>query len=84
MLSVSLCLRAKEEPGSTTTSENVQFESWSRPEVLMGPASISPRSPNVLDVLREIEREWRAELGPKNFTQLKELLCRIWESPLVR
>ena len=35
-------------------------------------------------VLREIEREWRAELGPSDFAQLKELLFRIWESPLVR
>lgn len=37
-----------------------------------------------LEVLREIEREWRAELGPKDFSQLKELLFRVWESPLVR
>ena len=37
-----------------------------------------------LEVLREIEREWRAELGPKDFAQLKELLFRVWESPLVR
>jgi DNA-binding MarR family transcriptional regulator len=37
-----------------------------------------------LDVLREIEREWRTELGPKDFAQLKGLLFRVWESPLVR
>jgi len=37
-----------------------------------------------LEVLREIEREWRAELGAKDFAQLKELLFRIWESPLIR
>jgi DNA-binding MarR family transcriptional regulator len=37
-----------------------------------------------LEVLREIEREWRTELGPKDFAQLKELLFRVWESPLVR
>jgi DNA-binding MarR family transcriptional regulator len=37
-----------------------------------------------LEVLQEIEREWRAELGPRNFAQLKELLFRIWESPLIR
>lgn len=37
-----------------------------------------------LEVLRDIEREWRAELGPKDFAQLKELLFRVWESPLVR
>ncbi len=36
------------------------------------------------DILRDIEREWRAELGPKDFAQLKELLCRVWESPLIR
>jgi DNA-binding MarR family transcriptional regulator len=36
------------------------------------------------DILREIEREWSAELGPKSFAQLKELLFRVWESPLVQ
>ncbi len=38
----------------------------------------------VHDVLRDIEREWSAELGPKRFAQLKELLCRVWNSPLIR
>jgi DNA-binding MarR family transcriptional regulator len=38
----------------------------------------------VHDILRDIEREWSAELGPKPFAQLKELLLRVWESPLVR
>jgi DNA-binding MarR family transcriptional regulator len=38
----------------------------------------------VLEVLRETEREWRAELGPKDFAQLKELLFHVWESPLIR
>jgi DNA-binding MarR family transcriptional regulator len=37
-----------------------------------------------IEVLYQIEKEWRAELGPKDFTQLKELLFRIWEGPLVR
>jgi DNA-binding MarR family transcriptional regulator len=36
------------------------------------------------DILREIEREWRAELGPREFAQLKNLLSRVWESPLTR
>lgn len=36
------------------------------------------------DVLRHIEREWGAELGPKHFAQLKELLLLVWESLLVR
>jgi DNA-binding MarR family transcriptional regulator len=36
-----------------------------------------------LDVLREIEREWLAELGPKDFAKLKEILFRVWESPLI-
>jgi len=36
------------------------------------------------DVLRDIEREWSAELGPKEFARLKELLSRVWESPLIR
>lgn len=36
-----------------------------------------------IEVLREIEREWRAELGAKDFARLKTLLFRVWESPLV-
>jgi DNA-binding MarR family transcriptional regulator len=38
----------------------------------------------VHDILRDIEREWKAELGPKDFGQLKELLSRVWESALIR
>lgn len=37
-----------------------------------------------IEVLRDIEREWNAELGPRDFAKLKELLFRVWESPLVR
>jgi len=37
-----------------------------------------------IEVLRDIEREWKAELGPRDFAKLKELLFRVWESPLVR
>jgi DNA-binding MarR family transcriptional regulator len=36
------------------------------------------------EILRDIEREWSAELGPKRFTKLKALLLRVWESPLTR
>src|SRR5512142_2946363 len=36
------------------------------------------------DILRDIEREWNAELGSRHFAQLKELLFRVWESPLTR
>jgi DNA-binding MarR family transcriptional regulator len=36
------------------------------------------------DVLREIEDEWTSELGASRFRQLKALLLRVWESPLVR
>jgi DNA-binding MarR family transcriptional regulator len=39
-------------------------------------------SAKIHDVLRDIEREWSAELGPQRFTQLKELLLRVWESRL--
>jgi DNA-binding MarR family transcriptional regulator len=35
------------------------------------------------DILRVIEREWSAELGPKRFNELKALLLRVWESPLI-
>ena len=38
----------------------------------------------IYDILRGIEREWSAELGPKRFAKLKELLARVWESPLTR
>jgi DNA-binding MarR family transcriptional regulator len=34
------------------------------------------------EILRTIEEEWRAELGSEAFAQLKELLLRVWESPL--
>lgn len=37
-----------------------------------------------IEVLRQIEREWSVELGAKDFAKLKELLFRIWDSPLVR
>ncbi|HET9067662.1 MAG TPA: MarR family winged helix-turn-helix transcriptional regulator [Amaricoccus sp.] len=38
----------------------------------------------IIDVLRDIEREWNTELGPTEFRQLKELLGRVWDSPLTR
>ena len=38
----------------------------------------------VVEILRGIEREWRDELGPTDFAQLKELLFRVWDSPLTR
>jgi DNA-binding MarR family transcriptional regulator len=37
-----------------------------------------------IEVLRDIEREWSDELGPEDFGQLKKLLLRVWESPLIR
>jgi DNA-binding MarR family transcriptional regulator len=36
------------------------------------------------DILGEIERDWSAELGPTRFAELKELLFRVWDSPLIR
>lgn len=38
----------------------------------------------IIEILRGIERDWSAELGPKRFAELKELLIEVWESPLVR
>jgi DNA-binding MarR family transcriptional regulator len=38
----------------------------------------------IIDILRDIEREWSAELGPRHFALLKALLCRLWNSPLIR
>jgi hypothetical protein len=36
------------------------------------------------DILRDIEREWAAELGAKRFAELKALLAALWNTPLVR
>jgi DNA-binding MarR family transcriptional regulator len=38
----------------------------------------------IQEILRNVEREWSAELGAKPFAELKGLLLRVWESPLVR
>ena len=38
----------------------------------------------IANILRDIEREWVAELGPKRFTQLKALLGLVWGSRLLR
>jgi len=38
----------------------------------------------MVDILREIEREWSAELGAKRFAELKELLFSVWDSSLTR
>lgn len=35
-------------------------------------------------ILRDIEQEWKAELGAREFAQLKRLLGRVWESSLTR
>ncbi len=37
----------------------------------------------IVDILIHIEREWSAELGPKDFAQLKRLLGRVWDSSLI-
>ena len=38
----------------------------------------------MIDILRDIERDWSEELGPRQFKELKTLLCRVWDSPLAR
>ena len=38
----------------------------------------------MIDILRDIERDWGAELGAKRFAELKALLVDVWESPLAR
>ena len=37
----------------------------------------------MVEILREIEREWSIELGQERFAQLKALLFVVWDSPLV-
>jgi DNA-binding MarR family transcriptional regulator len=38
----------------------------------------------IVEILYEIERDWSAELGAKDFAHLKQLLGRVWNSPLIR
>ena len=38
----------------------------------------------IYEILRDIEREWSTELGAKPFSELKQLLLKVWEGPLVR
>jgi DNA-binding MarR family transcriptional regulator len=38
----------------------------------------------ICEILVKIERKWRAELGSRQFDQLKELLILVCQSPLVR
>lgn len=35
------------------------------------------------NILRDIEVEWNTELGQRDFVRLKELLLRVWNSPLI-
>jgi DNA-binding MarR family transcriptional regulator len=35
------------------------------------------------DILRDIEQEWSAELGARDFAELKRLLYRVWSSALL-
>ncbi len=37
-----------------------------------------------IEILRNVERDWTEELGPKDFARLKSLLRRVWDSSLVR
>jgi DNA-binding MarR family transcriptional regulator len=36
------------------------------------------------ELLVDVEDEWRGVLGEQRFTQLKDILLDVWESPLVR
>jgi len=38
----------------------------------------------IYEILRDIEREWSDELERRDFTHLKALLLRVWDSRLVR
>lgn len=38
----------------------------------------------IYDILLGVEKEWSSELGPRRFAQLKKLLGRVWEGPLVQ
>jgi DNA-binding MarR family transcriptional regulator len=38
----------------------------------------------IYDIQLIIEREWSAQFGAREFAKLKELLCRLWENPLIQ
>ena len=38
----------------------------------------------IYGILVKLEKEWSAELGIAQFVQLKQILVRIWDGPLVR
>jgi hypothetical protein len=38
----------------------------------------------MVELLVEVEDEWREVLGEQRFADLKEILLEVWESPLVR
>ena len=38
----------------------------------------------MVDILRDIEREWSEDLGPKRFAELKALLGALWDGVIVR
>ncbi len=37
----------------------------------------------IVDILRNVEREWSRELGAREFAELKRLLGRMWQSALI-
>ena len=38
----------------------------------------------IYEILLDIEREWSARLGAREFGKLKELLRRLWENPMIQ
>jgi DNA-binding MarR family transcriptional regulator len=38
----------------------------------------------IFEILQDVEQEWKAELGARDFRQFKKLLGRVWESHLAR
>lgn len=38
----------------------------------------------IMQILRQVEREWSITLGAKEFAQLKKLLYRVWQSNLIK
>lgn len=38
----------------------------------------------IMEILREVEEEWSTVLGAREFSELKRLLYRVWQSDLVK
>lgn len=74
-------LRSLEALGYLTrTDDDAEERAW----IVRFPARERAAYARIHDILRDVEAEWKAELGASDFAQSRALLLRVWESSLVR